>query len=121
MWSYPFASPVLPAAESWHDADTLVDAFWGPSVHWNTYLQLYVMLLNHAHDSEWGQEGIYVSFAPKLDDPRLWSPPVKILNGGSWYPQVIGLEPAAGTDKLAGEWARFFMSGTSRHLLRFIR
>lgn len=121
MWSYPAATPVLPAAESWHDEDEVVDAFWGPSVHWNTRLQLYVMLLNHARDAEWGQEGIYVSFAPRLDDPRLWSAPVKILDGGSWYPQVIGIEAAVGTDKLSGEWARFFMSGTSRHLIRFIQ
>jgi hypothetical protein len=120
-WSYPFATPVLPAAESWHDGDDEVDAFWGPSVHWNTHLKLYVMLLNHARDSAFAQEGIYVSFAPKLDDPRLWSTPVKILNGGSWYPQVIGIDAPVGTDKLSGEWARFFMSGTSQHFIRFIQ
>src|SRR5215510_8093078 len=99
-WTYPFATPILPAAESWHDGDDQVDAFWGPSVHWNTHLKLYVMLLNHARDAEFGQEGIYVSFAPKLDAPGLWSTPVKILDGGSWYPQVIGVEPAVGTDKV---------------------
>ena len=121
MWSYPLALPVMPAAEPWHDADEQVDAFWGPSVHWNTHLRLYVMLLNHARDAEFGQEGIYVSYAPRLDDPSLWSTPAKILDGGSWYPQVIGIETAVGTDKLSGQWARFFMSGTSRHLIRFIQ
>src|SRR2546425_1237999 len=120
-WLYPLATPVLPAGESWHDGDDEVDAFWGPSVHWNTHLQLYVMLLNHARNAEFGQEGIYVSFAPKLDDPRLWSKPVKILDGGGWYPEAIGLETAVGTGKLSGEWARFFMSGTSRHYIRFIQ
>jgi hypothetical protein len=121
LWLYPSAVPIFPAAESWHDNDTEVDAFWGPSVHWNTYLRQYVMLLNRAKDADWTQEGIYISYAPRLDDPRLWSQPVKILDGGSWYPQVIGLEAAIGTDKVAGQHARFFVSGVSRHLIQFIR
>lgn len=115
------AVPIFPAAQSWHDEDTIVDAFWGPSVHWNTYLGQYVMLLNRAKDAQWTQEGIYVSFAPRLDDPRLWSAPVKILNGGDWYPQVMGLEIGTGTDKTAGQTARFFMNGTSQHIIQFIK
>lgn len=118
---YPAAVPLFPTTQSWHDGDTLVDAFWGPSVHWNTHLQLYVMLLNRARDESFRQEGIYVSFAPTLEDPRLWSAPAKMLNGGHWYPQVIGLDQGSGTDKVAGETARFFMSGTSQHLIRFTR
>jgi hypothetical protein len=118
---YPAAAPIFPAKDSWHDEDAVVDAFWGPSVHWNTFLQQYVMLLNHAKDDNFAQEGIYVSFATDISDPRLWSPPVKILNGGRWYPQVIGLQDGEGTDKVAGEWPRFFMSGTSQHLAHFIK
>ena len=68
-WIYPAASPVFPTPESWHDEDTLVDAFWGPSVHWNTHVERYVMLLNRAKDVDYGQEGIYVSFAPSLEQP----------------------------------------------------
>ena len=79
------------------------------------------MLLNRAKDTSFKQEGIYVSFSPRLDDPRLWAPPQKILSGGSWYPQVIGLEDGSGTDRTAGEWARFFMAGTSQHLIHFTR
>jgi hypothetical protein len=120
-WIYPSAVPIFPALEPWNDDDTLVDAFWGPSVHWNEYLQQYVMLLNHAKDTTWTQEGIYVSFAPRLDDPKLWSSPVKILNGGRWYPQVMGIEPGLGTDKIAGRSARFFMSGSSDHWIQFIK
>lgn len=120
-WIYPATSPIFPAAESWHDADSLVDAYWGPSIHWNTYLSQYVMLLNRAKDVEYQQEGIYVSFSPTLDDPRRWSPPAKILNRGRWYPQVLGLEDGAGTDKTASEWARFYMMGTSQHFIRFRR
>jgi hypothetical protein len=120
-WIYPRAVPIFPAAEPWNDDDTVVDAFWGPSVHWNVYLEQYVMLLNHAKDTAWGQEGIYVSFAPRIDDPRLWSTPVKILSGGRWYPQVMGIEEGAGSDKVAGRWARFFMAGASEHLIQFIK
>jgi hypothetical protein len=118
---YPAAVPIFPATEPWHDDDSEVDAFWGPSVHWNTYLEQYVMLLNHARDAAWSQEGIYVSFAPRLDDPSLWSKPVRILNGGYWYPQVMGLEEGSGTDKVAGRWARFFTGGMSEHLIQFIK
>ncbi|MBI4263124.1 MAG: hypothetical protein HY657_02005 [Acidobacteria bacterium] len=121
FWIYPPAVPIFPTTQAWHDDDQLVDAFWGPSVHWNTHLEQYVMLLNRASNENFAQEGIYVSYAPRLDDPRLWSEPVKILHGGRWYPQVIGLEPGTGTDKVAGEWARFFMSGLSQHLIHFIR
>ncbi|MBI2189048.1 MAG: hypothetical protein HYU37_18270 [Acidobacteria bacterium] len=119
-WLYPAASPIFPAAESWHDADQQVDAFWGPSVHWNTRIGHYVMLLSRAKDVAWEQEGVYVSFARSLQDPRAWSVPTRILKGGTWYPQVLGLEDGAGTDKTAGEWARFFMLGESRHMIRFV-
>jgi hypothetical protein len=118
---YPAGEPIFPAAASWHDDNDGVDAFWGPSVHWNTHLRQYVMLLNRAMNGAYDQEGIYVSFSPSLDDPRTWSAPTKILNGGSWYPQVVGSEDAFGTDRIAGENARLFMQGTSRHSLRFVR
>lgn len=120
-WIYPSATPIFPAAESWHDADAAVDAFWGPSVHWNTHVGHYVMLMSRAKNVGYEQEGVYVSFAPSLTDPRQWSAPVRILKGGTWYPQVLGLEEGSGTDKTAGEWARFFMLGESRHLIRFVR
>jgi hypothetical protein len=119
-WIYPVASPIFPAAESWHDADLLVDAFWGPSVHWNTHVNHYVMLVSRAKDVDFEQEGVYVSFARSLEDPRAWSTPTRILKGGTWYPQVLGLEDGSGTDKTAGEFARFFMLGESRHMIRFL-
>jgi hypothetical protein len=120
-WLYGTGTPIIPVLDGWHDAGTTTDAFWGPSVHWNTYLRTYVMLLNRARNTKYDEEGIYVSFAPRLDDPTIWSTPVKILNGGTWYPQVIGLDDNRGTDKTAGEWARFFMAGTSQYLIHFTR
>jgi len=118
---YSPGTPLFAIVDGWHDEGTTTDAFWGPSVHWNSYLQMYVMLLNRAKDTKYNQEGIYVSFSPRLDDPRLWSWPLKVLNGGSWYPQVVGLDDASGTDKVAGEWARFFMTGSSQYLIHFTR
>jgi hypothetical protein len=118
-WVYPGATPFLPAEVSWYHRSGRVDAFWGPSIHWNTFLNRHVILLNRAHDSGWGQEGIYVSTTTRLDDPTSWSMPQKIVDGGRWYPQVIGLEHGSGTDRLAGERARFFMGGVSEYEIVF--
>ena len=119
-WTYPAATPLVAPSYAWHDADDRVDAFWGPSVHWNTELEQYVMLLNRSKDESYGQEGIYVSYAPRLDNPALWTPPVKVLNGGRWYPQVVG-SGNGGTDKQAGASARFFMSGRSDWVINFVK
>jgi hypothetical protein len=120
QYFYPAGTPIYPAQDDWHDGET-VDAFWGPSIHWNTYLEQYVMLLNRARNADWEQEGIYVAYAPTLDDPRAWSAPQRLLTGGAWYPQVIGLEPGVGTDKIAGERARLFISGRSNFIIDFQR
>jgi hypothetical protein len=119
-YTYSAGMPIYRAADDWHEGET-VDAYWGPSVHWNTHLNQYVMLLNHAIDSNWSQEGIYVAFAPTLDDPRAWSTPRRLLTGGEWYPQVIGLEAGVGTDRVAGERARLFVGGRSRYFIQFSR
>jgi hypothetical protein len=97
-----------------------VDAFWGASIHWNTYLERYVMLLNRAKNENFDNEGIYVSFSSALDDAAAWSAPRKLMNGGGWYPQVVGLEPG-GTDRQAGQRARFFLTGTSNRYIEFTR
>lgn len=120
-WEYPVGTSLQPPTRPFHDGQAAADVFWGPAIHWNTHLEQYVMLLNRAKDEQFGQDGIYVSFAPTLDAPRAWSAPVKILNGGGWYPQVAGLEDGTGTDKLAGERARLFLTGSSSHYLEFTR
>ncbi len=120
-WTYPAATPLVSTSLAWHDTDNKVDAFWGPAVHWNTALQQYVMLLNRAKDESYSQEGIYVSFAPALDNPAQWSAPQKLLTGGKWYPQVVGSTLGTGTDKIAGASARFFMSGRSDWMINFVR
>ena len=115
---YPAGGPIYRAAEAWHTGPS-VDAFWGPSVHWNTYLGQYVMLLNRARDAAWTQEGIYVAFAASLDDPSKWSAPQRLLSSLRWYPQVIGTESGIGTDRIAGERARLFIGGRSDHIIQF--
>jgi len=116
--TYPTPLPFLPAGGSWHGR-TGVDAFWGPSLHWNTFLERYVMLLNRARDGSFAQEGIYLSHAASLDSPASWSAPQRLLAGGKWYPQVIGLEPGSGTDRQAGQRARLFVGGASEYEIVF--
>jgi hypothetical protein len=74
------------------------------------------MLLNHAIDTGWAAEGIYISFNRDLGDPQGWSEPQRLPlemdSPALAYPQVIGLE-ADGTDKTAGQVARFFLLGQS--------
>lgn len=104
-------TPIFPATRAWQGEDC--EAFWGPSIHYNTHLRCYVMLLNRAKGQGWKQEGIYISFNEELANPLNWSQPQKLYEGGRWYPQIIGLE-GKGTDKLGGERALFFMGGISQ-------
>jgi hypothetical protein len=95
-------------------------------VHFNTYLETYVMLLNHAVDRNWSQEGVYISFNSNLEDPLGWSAPQRLpiyQQPGQplgWYPQVIGIDGGE-TDKLAGQTARLFISGRSLWEITFTR
>lgn len=114
-------TPLVRAQQPFHDRSAASDVFWGPSIHWNTYLQQYVMLLNRAKDDQFGQDGVYVSYSPTITDPSQWSTPERILSGGGWYPQVIGTETGTGSDRLAGRRARFFMTGRSDRWIEFER
>ncbi len=134
QWSEPgfggHVTPVFAIKIPWHRRD--VDAFWGPSIHWNSYLNMYVILLNRAIDRNWTQEGIYISFNRNLSDPQGWTEPTKILDRKEitddptklpgWYPQVIGIDAAEKeTDKLAGKVARLFVHGQSRWEIVFFK
>ena len=128
-WTEPglggHVTPIFTVKTDWHKPDA--DAFWGPSIHWNTYLKTWVMLLNRAKDKNWAQEGIYVSFNADLGNPDGWTPPVKILDAADlekskWYPQVVGLDASQReTDKLAGPTARLFVAGLSKWEIIFLR
>lgn len=120
-WEYPLGTPLVPATQSWHDGVPAADAFWGASLHWNTYLEQWVMLVNRARDERFNQDGIYIAFNRTLADPRGWSAPQKLRSGGGWYAQVVGTEPREGADTRAGQRARFFITGRSQHVLEFLR
>jgi hypothetical protein len=117
-------TPIFPVRRGWQLRDP--DAFWGPSIHWNTYLKCYVMLLNHASgEPGWSQEGVYVSFCKDLSRPDTWTTPAKILDKSQFsgwyffYPQVMGLE-AGGTDTRAGQTARLYVNGVSKWEIDFM-
>jgi hypothetical protein len=117
-------TPIFPVKKSWSARDP--DALWGPSVHWNTALNCYVMLLNRAVGTPgWSQEGIYVSFSTDISRPESWTTPRKILDKAEFpgwyffYPQVMGLEPG-GTDRRAGRTARLWINGVSRWEIDFL-
>jgi len=116
-------TPIFPVTTDWHRTEA--DAFWGPSIHWNTHLRQYVILLNRAKDRRWAQEGLYISFNVDMNKPLAWSPPLKIPVGQqelAWYPQVVGLDKSRReTDKLAGRVARLFVRGQSRWEIVFLK
>jgi hypothetical protein len=120
-WEFPSGTPLVRATRPFHDSQAAADVYWGAAIHWNTHLQQYVMLMNRARDERFEQDGTYVSYSPTVADPRAWSVPVKIVNGGGWYPQVAGLEPGVGSDTVAGQRARFFLTGVSTAFIEFRR
>lgn len=116
-WSEPGVGgrvdPLLSTATGWEGP--IVDAFWGPSIHWNAYLEKYVALLNRTVGTDWMQEGVYLAVS---DDLLNWSDPQKLLNSHSWYPQVMGLDPG-GSDAYAGKTARLYIGGMSAYVIEF--
>ncbi|MCZ2078476.1 MAG: hypothetical protein HUU41_17710 [Bryobacteraceae bacterium] len=119
----------------WHQPNA--DIFWGPSVHWNSHLQSYVILMSRAVTTGMKGDGTWVSFNRDLANPKGWSEPKQVLtanqakaaakgaNKGNarnfgWYPQVIGTAPGE-SDRLAGKRARFFVAGVSRKEIVFLK
>ncbi|MBI5381765.1 MAG: hypothetical protein HZA31_07690 [Opitutae bacterium] len=116
-------TPIFTVRRPWQSKAP--DALWGPSVHWNTYLNSYVMLLNHARGQPgWSQAGIFISFATDLTQPETWKEPTQILDNSDFpgwyyfYPQVMGLGEGE-TDTLAGQNARLYVGGISRWEIEF--
>ena len=81
-WSEPgiwgHVTPAFPAERDYHRPNGSM--FWGPAIHWNTYLNMYVMVLNHAVDTKLTEDGIYISYNRDLGDANGWSKPQMILN-----------------------------------------
>ncbi|HUQ95357.1 MAG TPA: hypothetical protein VM120_27005 [Bryobacteraceae bacterium] len=109
--------PIFPAVREWQREDT--DSYWGPSIHWNTHMEQFVILLNHACCAPgWPQEGIYVTWNADLSQPSGWRAPERLLaklqigHSPGYYPQVLGLEEGQ-TDSIAGAVARLYVHGRS--------
>ncbi len=102
---------MFPARVSWAEQNT--DAFWGPSIHWNTYLQSYVVLLSRSCcDIDWPQEGVYLTMNADLNNPAGWTQPFKIVDGGDWYPWFQGAAEGE-TSATAGQRTHLFLRQTS--------
>ncbi len=107
-------TPLFAASVSWSGENT--NALWGPSVHYNEFLKRYVIVMNHACCAPgWPQEGIYLAFGRDLADPASFTQPQKLMDGGGWYPMIVGA-----TDKLAGQTARLFMGSRSDYEIEFV-
>jgi hypothetical protein len=135
LWGH--VTPVFPASRDYHKKDGSM--FWGPSIHWNTYLNMYVMVLNHAINTHLDADGIYISFNRDVGNPKGWSNPQMLIDlagihqataGGEtglpdvmnngWYPEIIGTAKGE-TDKLAGRTARLFLGGLSNFEITFLK
>ncbi|MBI2689997.1 MAG: hypothetical protein HYX27_27140 [Acidobacteria bacterium] len=117
-WNQPglggHMSPIFPASIAWREHDA--NSFWGPSIHWNTALERYVILMNQTCCRPgWPQVGIFGSFSTDLVNwtaPRLILDKPAIPYGPAFYPQVLGLRPGE-TDSLASATARLYVHGIS--------
>jgi hypothetical protein len=116
-------SAVFPAFVPWERSDA--NSFWGPAVHWNTALEKFVILMNHACcEPGWPQEGIFIAYASDWSDPAHWKEPQKLLDDSQigfppgFYPQVFGSGPGE-SDTEAGQLPRLFIKGVSLWSLFF--
>jgi len=121
------ASAIIPAAVAWDEPD--YESYWGPAVHYNTYLDALVMILNHTTgaggDACWPSrnEKIYIAYCPDPSHPAVWTGPVPLVSpvlGRTRYPQLLGTGPGE-TDRMVGRTARLFLHGTSTWLITFFR
>jgi Putative Ig domain len=121
------ATPVFTNLGDVHGIRAPFDFWWGPSIHWNTHLQRYVILLNRSNTADFTfKNGVanWYTTAARLDDPSGWDQPQALPFPenylGSWYPQVIGLATGE-TDKIASKTARLFVHGISKWEITFER
>jgi len=96
------------------------NGFWGPSVHWNSDRNRFIVLMSRSIGGNYVSGGIYMTYTKTLDEPLSWVQPKLIdsTNQG-WYPQVIGDPSVQGTDKLSGSQARYFNQGQSNSYIVF--
>jgi hypothetical protein len=103
---------------SWTSANN--NGYWGPSVHWNSDLNKFIVVMSRSIGGNYTTGGIYMTYTTSLDNPASWTMPKLIISQNQgWYPQVIGDPSIKGTDKLSGSQARYFDQGKSNLLIVF--
>nr|MCU0409180.1 hypothetical protein [Bacteroidales bacterium] len=93
----PVESLMIPREEGGGPASSPGGGFhWGPSVHWNTYLNCWVMLMGKVVGTSWKGSQVFISFNfnPDFSDPEKsqeWTSPVLLYEKPGyilWYPSL---------------------------------
>jgi len=110
-------TPIMGTKVGWAGPD--LDCRWGPSVHWNTYLKCYVMVLNRALRHGWKGDAIEIAYSKDL---LRWSRPEPIYTQRDvgWYPSILGFHRGE-TDTRCGRFGRFYIFGQSHWVIQFFR
>ena len=112
-------TPIFPAKVSWQSANT--NSFWGPSIHWNTFLNSFVILMNDSCCApRYPQAGIYIAYNPDLAKVTGWTTPKKLVSSTLWYPQVIG-SGSNGSDHESGQAAPLYIGGKAQYQITFTK
>ncbi len=116
-------TPVIRTKVGWEASNT--DSFWGPSVHWNSHLEKYVILMTRTCcEPGWPGAGTYIAFTDFIGVPEYYGEPKLLLRetgfNPAWYPQVMGIHEGE-TDTVAGKVARLWIKGISMWELVFRR
>lgn len=118
----PVAALQIPVSEGGGPASSPNAKFyWGPSVSWNCYLKVWVMLMAKSEGPSWQGSGLYISYNKNADlgsgkNAQQWSTPVLLVDRPGhilWYPS---LQPTDSQEDIAnkntclqlGEKARLF-------------
>lgn len=119
----PIASLQIPRANGGGPASSPTGGFhWGPSVSWNEYAGVWVMLMGKVVGPSWAGSDIFISFNTNTDlsqgdNAQQWSKPQLLLSRPGhflWYPS---LQPLNSPDDIArkrtclklGRQARLFV------------
>jgi hypothetical protein len=111
------ATPVLGTQLGWKGPEAF-DCPWGPSVHWNSHLGCYVMVLNRALRHGWEGDAIEISFS---EDLLHWTDPATLHQSGAtapWYPTIVGTARGE-SDTLCGRVGRLFLRERSEQVIEF--
>ena len=116
----PIASLRIPRAEGGgavSQGDELY--YWGPSVHWNEALEVWVMVMGRVDGPFWLGDSLYLSINPRRDlgegdNSQQWSTPVRIIHRPGhklWYPS---LQPNDSPEDLSRKRTCLRLGTTSR-------